>query len=69
VEKRVSVNNQITTWLDGLGLAQYATVFAENAINLDILHDVTEADLERLGVAPGNRKRSSELSLRFQARA
>jgi hypothetical protein len=30
---QISVNNQITTWLDGLGLAQYATVFAENAIN------------------------------------
>ncbi len=53
----VSGNDQITTWLDGIGLAQYATVFAENAIDLDILPDVTEADLERLGVALGHRKR------------
>ena len=53
----MSVNDQITTWLDGIGLAQYATVFAENAIDLDILPDVTEADLERLGVALGHRKR------------
>ena len=51
------VNDQTTTWLDGLGLAQYATVFAENAINLDILPDVTEADLEGLGVTLGHRKR------------
>jgi class 3 adenylate cyclase len=53
----VSVNDQITTWLDGIGLAQYATVFAENAIDFEILPDVTEADLEKLGVALGHRKR------------
>src|SRR4029077_9515378 len=53
----LSINDQITTWLDGLGLAQYATVFAENAIDLDILRDVTEADLKRLGVPIGHRKR------------
>ena len=53
----MSVNDGIATWLDGLGLAQYATVFAENAIDLDILPDVTEADLEKLGVALGHRKR------------
>jgi class 3 adenylate cyclase/predicted ATPase len=53
----VSVNDQIMTWLDGLGLAQYAAVFAENAIDFEILPDVTEADLEKLGVALGHRKR------------
>ena len=53
----MSGNDEITTWLDGIGLAQYSTVFAENAIDLDILPDVTEADLERLGVALGDRKR------------
>ena len=53
----MSVSDEIATWLDGLGLAQYATVFAENAIDLDILPDVTEADLEKLGVALGHRKR------------
>src|SRR6266508_4001850 len=53
----VSTDDEITTWLDGIGLAQYATVFAENAIDLDVLSDVSEADLERLGVALGHRKR------------
>ena len=53
----MSGNDEITTWLDGIGLAQYSTVFAENAVDLDILPDVTEADLERLGVALGDRKR------------
>src|SRR5215831_6427122 len=48
---------QIETWLDEIGLGQYATVFAENAVDLDILPDLTETDLERLGVALGDRKR------------
>jgi SAM domain (Sterile alpha motif) len=53
----VSFDDRITTGLEAIGLAQYATVFAENAVDLDILPDVTEADLERLGVALGDRKR------------
>src|SRR5262249_54617324 len=47
----------MTTWLDGIGLGQYATVFAENAIDLEVLPDVTETDLEKLGVPLGHRKR------------
>ena len=53
----VSVNDEIAAWLDGLGLAQYATVFAENAIDIDTLKDLAETDLEKLGVALGHRKR------------
>jgi SAM domain (Sterile alpha motif) len=49
----VSVNNRIATWLDAIGLPQYAAVFAENAIEFEILPDMTEADLEKLGVALG----------------
>jgi predicted ATPase/class 3 adenylate cyclase len=47
----------ISAWLDGLGLGNYATIFVENAIDLDILPDLDETDLERLGVALGHRKR------------
>src|SRR5258708_6416178 len=53
---RMRVNDQITTWLDGIGLAQYATVFAENAIDLEVLPDVTETDLVKWGVGRGNQK-------------
>jgi len=53
----VSANHDVTTWLDSIGLAQYARVFAENAIDLDILPDLTETDLEKIGVALGHRKR------------
>src|SRR5262245_48521545 len=47
----VSVDDRVATWLDEIGLGQYATVFAENAVDLEVLPDVTETDLERLGVA------------------
>ena len=52
----MNVDEEITSWLDRIGLAQSAGVSAENAIDLDILPDLTEVDL-RLGVAPGHRKR------------
>jgi class 3 adenylate cyclase/predicted ATPase len=47
----------IATWLDRLGLEQYTTAFVDNAIDVAILPDLTEADLEKLGVALGDRKR------------
>src|SRR5262249_3823000 len=53
----VSADDRIAAWLDEIGLGQYATVFAENAIDLEVLPDVTETDLEKLGVALGHRKR------------
>ena len=47
----------IVGWLEGLGLAQYVPVFAENAVDSDVLFDLTEADLEKLGIPLGDRKR------------
>ena len=42
---------QITDWLEKLGLGQYAQRFAENEINVSILPDLTDADLEEIGVS------------------
>ena len=60
----------IAAWLDGLGLGNYATIFVENAIDLDVLPDLNETDLKRLGVALGHRKRIlraiADLSRHFQ---
>src|SRR5262249_53744951 len=53
----VSADDRIAAWLEEIGLGQYATVFAENAIDLDVLPDVTETDREKWGVALGHRKR------------
>jgi hypothetical protein len=46
----------IEKWLRGLGLQQYAAAFRDNAIDAEILPDLTDADLEKLGVVLGHRK-------------
>ena len=48
----------MVAWLRSLGLGQYERVFHENAIDdADVLCELTEADLEKLGVLLGHRKR------------
>jgi class 3 adenylate cyclase/predicted ATPase len=48
----------IAEWLRGLGLEQYANAFRENAIDTEVLRDLTADDLRELGVGPiGHRRR------------
>ena len=47
----------IAEWLRGLGLDRYEAAFRENAIDLEVLPEITETDLEKLGVLLGHRKR------------
>ena len=47
----------VAQWLDDLGLGRYAEAFAENAIDWDVLPDLTDRDLETLGVLLGHRKK------------
>jgi class 3 adenylate cyclase len=47
----------IEEWLQTLGLPQYGPAFVEADIDPSVLPDLTEADLERLGVTLGHRKR------------
>ena len=42
---------QIADWLEKLGMSEYAQRFAENGIDVSVLPDLTDQDLERLGVA------------------
>jgi class 3 adenylate cyclase len=42
---------QVADWLEKLGLGQYAQRFAENDINFSILPDLTDQDLEKIGVS------------------
>ena len=42
---------QVADWLEKLGLGQYAQRFAENDISFIILTDLTDQDLEKIGVA------------------
>ncbi len=42
-------------WLRSLGLEQYETAFQANAVNADVLRDLTDQDLKKLGVLLGHR--------------
>src|SRR5712671_5985762 len=48
---------EIGVWLRGLRLEQYEGVFRENEIEADVLSELTEGDLEKLGLPLGPRKR------------
>ena len=47
----------IVVWLRSLGLEQYEAVFRENAIDVSVLPDLTDQDLEKLGVLLGHRRK------------
>src|SRR5437870_9271911 len=47
----------IAEWLASIGLSEYAQRFADNAIDLSVIRDLTEQDLEDLGVLLGHRRK------------
>jgi hypothetical protein len=47
----------IGAWLRGLGLGQSEATFRESEIEVDVLPDLTETDLEKIGLPLGPRKR------------
>jgi class 3 adenylate cyclase/predicted ATPase len=48
---------QISDWLAELGLGRYAKIFEENGIDFGVLPDLTDQDLEKLGVLLGHRRK------------
>jgi class 3 adenylate cyclase len=44
-------------WLRSLGLERFEAAFRENAIDADVLRDLTDQDLENLGLLLGDRRR------------
>jgi class 3 adenylate cyclase len=44
-------------WLEELGMSEYSQRFAENRIDLSVLPDLTDQDLEKLGVVLGDRRK------------
>ncbi|MDA9435143.1 hypothetical protein XH88_25730 [Bradyrhizobium sp. CCBAU 51627] len=48
---------EIRTWLRGLGLGRHESLFVANAIDCDVLSQLTEVDLEKIGIPLGDRKR------------
>ena len=53
----MSAATPLSQWLAAHGLESYAQLLAENAVGLDVLAQLTEADLKDLGIPLGDRKR------------
>jgi class 3 adenylate cyclase/tetratricopeptide (TPR) repeat protein/ABC-type transport system involved in cytochrome c biogenesis ATPase subunit len=49
--------SSLRDWLRRCNFEQYADAFEANDIDLDVLPELTESDLEKLGVSLGNRRR------------
>ena len=47
---------KIAEWLAELGMSEYAQRFAENRIDLSVLPDLSDQDLEKMGVIGDRRK-------------
>src|SRR4029077_15142971 len=47
---------QVSDWLEKLGMSQYAQRFAENDISFSVLTDLTDQDLKEIGVSLGHRR-------------
>jgi hypothetical protein len=47
----------VASWLRSLNLGQYEAVFRESEIDAEILPELTDQDLEKLGIPLGHRKR------------
>jgi class 3 adenylate cyclase/predicted ATPase len=47
----------VAAWLHDLGLGRYGQAFRENEIDSDVLRELTESDLEKLGIPLGHRKK------------
>jgi predicted ATPase/class 3 adenylate cyclase len=51
------MTSDISNWLDQQGLGEYAELFEENRIGVDVLSDLGDDDLKEIGIALGDRKR------------
>ena len=47
----------VSTWLQGLGLERHEAAFLDNLIDMDVVRELNESDLEKLGLPLGDRKR------------
>ncbi|MCP3472299.1 AAA family ATPase [Bradyrhizobium sp. CCGUVB1N3] len=56
-EPGAATETDLKGWLEGAGLGQYTELFARHRLGLDVMPDLTEADLAELGLPLGDRKR------------
>ena len=51
------MTQRVADWLNTLDLGRYAQAFSENGIDFSILPDLTDQDLQKLGVLVGHRRK------------
>ena len=51
------MSNALKDWLDGFGLGRCAGILAAHEVDFDVLPDLVEHDLEKIGLPLGERKR------------
>ena len=49
--------DEMGQWLGRIGLGDYTSLFQENDIDFEVLPDLTEVELETLGLSLGHRKK------------
>ena len=54
-------------WLQSVGLERYGQVFASHDIDLAVVPDLTEQDLEKLGLSLGHRRKFMAAAAKFRA--
>src|SRR5215831_10066770 len=60
---------QIADWLKKIDLSEYTERFVNNGIEIDVLSDLTDQDLEKLGVLLGHRRRMLRAITQFNVKA
>jgi len=53
----MAVDSAMREWLDTIGLGQYADVFSQNDVDLELAPELSDEDLKELGLSLGHRKR------------
>ena len=58
--------SDITPWLQSLGLEKYGEILASHDIDLTVAPDLTEQDLEKLGLSLGHRRKFIAAAAKFR---
>jgi hypothetical protein len=67
-DNRSRINHGRGDWLRSFGLGQNEALFRENEIDAKVLPELTDGDLEKIGVPLGHRKRLLRLQISARQR-
>ena len=64
----MSAPHDMIAWLGQIGLPEYVSIFAEHAIDREVLADLDDQDLRELGVPLGHGKRLLKAIIALRAK-